>query len=322
MTRGVLSTTRVSVHVQREIRRLVYSPGSVFYRFDGIDETLGLLPLSARRALDHAGRRLSREGWTSLPVAHRLRIVELGSARTVDVAAVRAATALATPGPADIEAAEDAPADHVPDSVRGAFGPERPLTDSIWASLAPLDRYVLSKVATRENSERLAAAYAEIVGSSAVSTHLGPNGGARMVDVAEKAITRRSAVAESAVAMSLEAFEKLRTATVAKGDVLGTARVAGIMGAKKTSDLIPLCHPIALSKVTVDFELDDVEHAVHVVATAEAVDRTGVEMEALVAASVAALTIYDMLKSLDRAMVIGPTLLVAKSGGRSGDFSR
>lgn len=300
----------------------MYASRSVLYRFDGIDETLGLLPLSARRALDHAGRRLSREGWTSLPVAERLRIVELGAARTVDVAAVCAATALATPGPADVEAAEDAPSDRVPDSVRGAFGTERPLTDSIWASLAPLDRYVLTKVATRENSERLAAAYAEIVGSTAVSTHLGPNGGARMVDVGEKLPTPRRAVGRSTVTMSAEAFQKLRTADVAKGDVLGTARVAGIMGAKRTADLIPLCHPIALSKVTVEFELEEVERAVQVVAVAEAVDRTGVEMEALVAASVAALTIYDMLKGIDRAMVIGPTLLLEKSGGRSGDFSR
>jgi cyclic pyranopterin phosphate synthase len=257
-----------------------------------------------------------------LPVGHRLRLVELGAARTVDVAAVRAVTALATPGPADIEAAEDAPADRVPDSVRGAFGPERPLTDTVWASLAPLDRYVLRKVATRENSERLGAAYAEIVGSSAVSTHLGPNGGARMVNVADKVKTLRSAVARSTVSMSPDAFEKLRTATVAKGDVLGTARVAAIMGAKRTADLIPLCHPVALSKVTVDFELDTGEHAVHIVVVAEAIDRTGVEMEALVGASIAALTIYDMLKSSDRAMVMGPTLLVAKSGGRSGDFSR
>jgi cyclic pyranopterin phosphate synthase len=301
---------------------LVYASRSVLYRFDGIDETLGLLPLSARRALDHAGRRLSREGWTSLPVAERLRIVELGAARTVDVAAVCAATALATPGPADVEVAEDAPSDRVPDSVRGAFGTERPLTDSIWASLAPLDRYVLTKVATRENSERLAAAYAEIVGSTAVSTHLGPNGGARMVDVGEKLPTLRRAVGRSTVTMSAEAFQKLRTADVAKGDVLGTARVAGIMGAKRTADLIPLCHPIALSKVTVEFELEEAERAVQVVAIAEAVDRTGVEMEALVAASVAALTIYDMLKGIDRAMVIGPTLLLEKSGGRSGDFSR
>jgi cyclic pyranopterin phosphate synthase len=122
--------------------------------------------------------------------------------------------------------------------------------------------------------------------------------------------------------MSAEAFQKLRTADVAKGDVLGTARVAGIMGAKRTADLIPLCHPIALSKVTVEFELEEAERAVQVVAIAEAVDRTGVEMEALVAASVAALTIYDMLKGIDRAMVIGPTLLLEKSGGRSGDFSR
>ena len=143
-----------------------------------------------------------------------------------------------------------------------------------------------------------------------------------MVDVAEKAPTHRRAVAESTVTMSAAAFERLRAADVAKGDVLGTARLAGIMGAKRTSELIPLCHPVALSKVTVDLELDDAARAVHIVAVAEAIDRTGVEMEALVAASVAGLTVYDMLKGVDRAMVIGPTVLVEKSGGRSGAFSR
>ncbi|HEX4335336.1 MAG TPA: cyclic pyranopterin monophosphate synthase MoaC [Polyangiaceae bacterium] len=154
-----------------------------------------------------------------------------------------------------------------------------------------------------------------------MSTHLGPQGGARMVDVGQKATTLRRAVSRTEVTMNAEAYDRLRAHEVAKGDVLGVARVAGIMAGKRTSDLIPLCHPIALSKLTVDFELDDDARAVRVVGTAEALDRTGVEMESLVAVSVAALTIYDMLKSVDRAIVIGPTRLIEKSGGRSGSFA-
>jgi cyclic pyranopterin phosphate synthase len=122
--------------------------------------------------------------------------------------------------------------------------------------------------------------------------------------------------------MSKSAFERLSAVDTKKGDVIGTARIAGIMAAKRTPDLIPLCHPIALSKVTVDFELDEASYAVRIVATVEALDRTGVEMESLVAASVAGLTIYDMLKSVDRGMVLGPTELLEKSGGRSGRYTR
>jgi cyclic pyranopterin phosphate synthase len=143
-----------------------------------------------------------------------------------------------------------------------------------------------------------------------------------MVDVAEKPRTLRRAVSRSEVRMSDAAFERLSRIDADKGDVIAAARIAGIMAAKRTADLIPLCHPIALSKVTVDFELDAAAHAVLIVATAEAVDRTGVEMESLVAASVAGLTIYDMLKSIDRGMLIGPTALVEKSGGRSGHYKR
>lgn len=142
-----------------------------------------------------------------------------------------------------------------------------------------------------------------------------------MVNVGEKPETRRTAVARSRVTMSAAAFEKLEAHSVAKGDVLGAARIAGIMGSKRTADLIPLCHPVSLSKVTVDFEVDRERRTVDITAEAEALDRTGVEMEALVAASVAALTIYDMLKSVDRGMTIGPTRLLKKTGGRSGDFS-
>ncbi len=292
----------------------------MLYQFDAVDDRLELLPLSARRALDHAGRKLSREGWSSLPIAARRQIVELGAARIVDVEHVQKATALARPKPEHVPMVGDPPSDAVPEEVRRALGPERPVSDAVWSALGALDRYALFKVATRSQPERIAAAYAEIVGQSAVSTHVAPGGGARMVDVGEKAETRRRAVSRSEVTMSAAAFEKLRGADVAKGDVLGTARLAGIMAAKRTPELIPLCHPIAISKVTVEFELDPPTRSVRITATVEAVDRTGVEMESLVAATVAGLTIYDMLKSTDRAMALGPSRLLEKSGGRSGEF--
>ncbi|MEI9952361.1 MAG: cyclic pyranopterin monophosphate synthase MoaC [Pseudomonadota bacterium] len=160
------------------------------------------------------------------------------------------------------------------------------------------------------------------MGHSALSTHLGPAGGARMVDVSQKTASLRRAVAESRISMSADAFTRVKTASVPKGDVLGTARLAGIMAAKRTAELIPLCHPLALTKLDLTLELDDASSAIGVRATVEAFDRTGVEMEALTAVSVAALTVYDMLKGIDRAMEIGPTRLVSKSGGRSGDFTR
>jgi cyclic pyranopterin phosphate synthase len=293
----------------------------VLYRFDEVDDSLELLPLASRRALDQAGCRLSREGWSSLPLPLRRQIVTLGANPVVDVELVREAAALANPPPTETPALSDPPADSLPGDVREAFGREMPISDAVWAQLSPLDRYALAKVAARSRPERLRAAYDEIIGTTAVSTHLGARGGARMVDVGQKAPTLRRAVSRTEVTMNAEAFERLRSNEVAKGDVLGVARVAGIMAAKRTSELIPLCHPLSLSKLAVDFELDESARAVRVAATVEAFDRTGVEMESLVAVSVAALTIYDMLKSVDRGIVIGPTRLVEKSGGRSGDYS-
>ena len=149
-------------------------------------------------------------------------------------------------------------------------------------------------------------------------THLDDSGAARMVDIADKPATAREAVAEGRITMSPEALAAIRDGTTKKGDVLAVARIAGIMGAKKTSDLIPLCHPIALSSVTVDFALDD--EYITATATARTTGPTGVEMEALSAVSVAILTLYDMAKALDRGMVIGNIRLIAKSGGRSGDW--
>ena len=149
-------------------------------------------------------------------------------------------------------------------------------------------------------------------------THLDDSGAAHMVDVAGKPATAREATAEGTITMSPEAFAAIRDGTTKKGDVLAVARVAGIMAAKKTSDLIPLCHPIALSSVTVDFTMAD--NAILATATARTTGPTGVEMEALTVVSTALLTLYDMAKALDRCMMIGNIRLLAKSGGRSGNW--
>lgn len=149
-------------------------------------------------------------------------------------------------------------------------------------------------------------------------THLDEAGNAAMVDISAKAATIREAVAEGRIAMSAEAFAAIREGAVKKGDVLATARIAGIMAAKKTSELIPLCHPLALSKVAVDFEFE--KDAIRVIALARLTGQTGVEMEAMTAASVALLTIYDMAKAIDKAMVISSVRLLSKSGGKSGDY--
>ena len=149
-------------------------------------------------------------------------------------------------------------------------------------------------------------------------THLDERGAARMVDVGAKAETARSAVAGGRIRMSPEALGALTGGDAAKGDALAAARIAGIMAAKKTGELIPLCHPLALDSVSVDFAVED--RAIRVTATASLTGRTGVEMEAMTAACVALLTIYDMGKALDRGMVIEDVRLLAKSGGKSGEW--
>jgi cyclic pyranopterin phosphate synthase len=150
-------------------------------------------------------------------------------------------------------------------------------------------------------------------------THLDEAGAARMVDVGGKAITSREAIASGRITMSIEAAGAIRSGAVGKGDVLAVARIAGIMAAKRTSDLIPLCHPLPLTKVSIDLTLDDT--GVTVTATAATDAKTGVEMEALTAVSVALLTIYDMAKSIDKAMIIGDISLRSKRGGKSGDWA-
>lgn len=152
-------------------------------------------------------------------------------------------------------------------------------------------------------------------------THLNAEGRARMVDVSEKPATARHAVARSSVRMAPEAFAAIKAGTVAKGDVLGVAQVAGVMAAKQTGAWIPMCHPLPIAGVDLSFRLNEKLHQVEITARVSVKGPTGVEMEAMTAASAAALTIYDMTKALDKAMLIGPTYLVSKEGGKSGPFS-
>ena len=151
-------------------------------------------------------------------------------------------------------------------------------------------------------------------------THVDQSGAAQMVDVGDKPDTRREAVARGRVAMRPQTLALIRDNALDKGDVLAVARIAGIMAAKNTSQLIPLCHPLPLSKVAVEFDLDADASAVNIAATARTTGKTGVEMEALTAVSVAALTIYDMCKAVDRAMRIEAVRLARKTGGKSGDI--
>jgi cyclic pyranopterin phosphate synthase len=151
-------------------------------------------------------------------------------------------------------------------------------------------------------------------------THIDEGGAARMVDVGAKAETQREATAVGAVVMQAETLAAIRAGAIKKGDVIAVARIAGIMAAKRTHELIPLCHPLALTSVVVDIAFDDALPGLRVTATTRVSGKTGVEMEALTAASVACLTIYDMAKAIDRAMTITGVRLVAKSGGKSGDF--
>jgi cyclic pyranopterin monophosphate synthase len=149
-------------------------------------------------------------------------------------------------------------------------------------------------------------------------THLDDAGAAHMVDVGGKPATARRAVASGRITMSAEALAAIRAGNAPKGDVLGTARLAGIMAAKRTGDLIPLCHPLGLEAVSVEFDYE--ADGIRATATASLTGKTGVEMEAMTAVSVALLTIYDMAKAIDKGMVIGDVRLIAKSGGKSGDW--
>ncbi|HHB77563.1 MAG TPA: cyclic pyranopterin monophosphate synthase MoaC [Desulfobulbus sp.] len=153
-------------------------------------------------------------------------------------------------------------------------------------------------------------------------THFDSSGNARMVDVSAKDETIRRATAAGRITMSAQAYTMVRAGSIKKGDVLGVARIAGIMAAKKVDQLIPLCHPLTITGIDVFFDFVDEEHAVEIEATVGITGKTGVEMEALTAVSVAALTIYDMCKAVDKAMLISDIRLLRKSGGKSGEFVR
>ena len=156
--------------------------------------------------------------------------------------------------------------------------------------------------------------------SSNKLTHIDDQGNAHMVDVSDKAVTDRTAVATGRVLMKPETLALILEGRAKKGDVLGVARIAGIMAAKRTHDLVPLCHPLAISKVTVDLEPNQAENSIDVTALVKVTGQTGVEMEALTAASVACLTVYDMVKAVDRGIIISELKLVEKTGGKSGSF--
>jgi cyclic pyranopterin phosphate synthase len=312
------------------------------YAFEEIDEALLLIPLAARRALDAAGRKLSLEEWLAMPVEARRRVVAAGCGEGVDPGVEGLLDAVA-PGTPRIAPQLEPDAEAVPIGIALALGPSRPLDDGRWRTLHPLERYVLAKYAARP--EKLALAYGEIVSVSfthlapasrpkgAAATELpasrrqgaaatGPSGEAHMVDVGAKEETARRAVASSRVATTREVLSAIASGRVPKGDVFAAARVAAILAAKRTPELVPLCHPVRTTAASIDFEIDLDRAELQVVATVEAVDRTGVEMEAMVAASVASLTIYDMIKSADRWATISAVRLEEKSGGKSGAVAR
>jgi cyclic pyranopterin phosphate synthase len=281
------------------------------YAFERIDDALDLVPLVARRALDTAGCKISLEAWRAAPIASRRAIAGLGETAHVAPADVRAALNLAGIAFTEVE-----PWGEIAASAPPADAPI-PVPPARWAALTPLDRYALVKIARGKHPENLARALAEI--APPLSTHLNARGEAVMVDVGAKEMTARVAIAHAHVAMQPATVARLRAGDTPKGDVLATARIAGIQAAKRTPDLIPLCHAIALTKVSVDLTIAD--DGIAIDARAEARDRTGVEMEALTAATVAALTIYDMLKGVDRGMSIRAELS-RKEGGKTGTWTR
>ena len=297
----------------------------IIFPFEEPNEDLGWIPLAARRALDRAGMKLSLAAWRGLGISQRKSLISAGASPTVPVDTVERLALGAVP-----QATRTAPRPE-PDAVRAspallaALGVRASELVPRWQSLEPLERYVLEKLVPRGEGGRpgrLFAAHDFFVGSRPRPSHLGPTGEARMVDVSEKPVTKRVAVARARLSVRRETLEALASGSIEKGDPLAAARIAGIQAAKRTPELIPLCHGVALTSVEVALELVTEPPSVVVTTTARAFDRTGVEMEALVGSSVAALTLYDMLKSIDRGMSIGEVCLLEKSGGRSGHYRR
>jgi cyclic pyranopterin phosphate synthase len=305
----------------------------MIYEFEEVDATLDLLPLSARRALDVSGLKVSLAAWRSMPLGARQTVVALGAEHVVDCRNVQRVLSRANVVAEAAKPTVDPDAREVAEQVEHALGHEIPL--ATWRALTPFERYVLVKLSAKPRGDRLAQAYHEIAvipeprdprpasthqtSTHPVSTHLTRRGEVHMVDVGGKEKTARRATALARVTMDPATAARLRDGRAAKGDVLATARVAGIQAAKRTPDLIPLCHVVALTRVEIDLCIE--EHGVAITAMVEARDRTGVEMEAMVAASAAALTIYDMLKGFDRAMAF-EVMLSEKAGGKSGSWTR
>jgi len=294
------------------------SLGTVVYAFESMDDALTYMPLAARRVLDASGRKLSLSSWQSLPVDRRWMVARAGAASDVPPEAVDAVDG-ASPSPDRIQPIPEPSFASPPPELDAALGDGRIIEVATWRALRPLDRYALVKCAGK--AEKLARAYDEIV-QGAVFSHLTPRGEVHMVDIGAKPVTNRRAVARARVSTTRGVIDSIAGRTAAKGDVLAAARIAGILASKRTAEIIPLCHPVQTTQAAIEFELQPEGGQLTVTAIIEAIDRTGVEMEALVAASVAALTIYDMIKSADRWASIDAVRLDAKSGGRSGDLAR
>lgn len=290
------------------------------FRFERVDERLESLPWATRRVLDRLGLRIQTDAYAALPARVRQVLALCGSSEPPDLERARTLLEGVELSISRVEQAFEPPWDQPSDVVAQALTQARPLSAKLWQSLSGLERYVLHRICAQGHQTLLEEAYAEIVGLRRASTHLSPRGGVVMVSVADKTETQRHALAECWLRMNEDAFAQLQADAGPKKDILATARLAGILGTKKTADLIPLCHPLPLLHAEVDFELEETELRVRVTCSVIVVARTGVEMEALCGAQLAALTVYDMLKSVDRAMVIGPCRLLFKSGGQSGNF--
>lgn len=262
-------------------------------------------------------RTLDKAAWSRLrsldryALAHALRRARVRADLSILEAAVEAIVRPPSGPAGSVEAAVTAPMSSAPSTE--LTGSPAPMTASAMTAPA-MTAPAATAPAAKEAVNPLVP--------SQISSHLNARGDVHMVDVGEKAETVRRAIAVGCVKMRPETAARIARADAPKGEVLATARVAGILAAKRTPELIPLCHAIALTHVAVHIDVSAEEGQARVTATAEARDRTGVEMEAMVAASVACLTIYDMLKGLDRAMVISEIKLLEKSGGRSGHFVR
>lgn len=267
------------------------SPPHPLFAFEQ-DDGLTHIPLAARRALDAAGERLSLEAWRSLPPIDRQALAEAGAGAEVDTAAVRALVARATPSPTPQPPRSEPSPASPPASLLDALGPDRPLTAARWTALDALARYALDKLSAHQRRERLVLAYHEIIASTRDAVR-----------------SPRRAVASSRVTMSPSALAQLCADGVLPGELIGEVRVAGIMAAKKTPELIPRRHAVALTHVEVDIEPTEVEGELKLVARVEALAPAGVELEAMTAASVAALTLYDRAQSIDRWATVGETQL-------------